>query len=217
MVISVGLGTPKWYHPIFKFHPECNMFCFVTIKYCLTPLIVVNKIEAWSCIGEETVLPKKLLEQNVHVGGESMSREWGEMTTDFQGDPRKVFINYLIFLIKEIENRIYLYSKVSTAIVPLMGLIDSLDEKSKKTLKEQYDQLEGMKEGKVGLRTNTGSTWASGSRSVSSACFTHNLTYPGSEQVGCHETVADISAPYRIYAVTNNFNVSDTQFLVSPS
>jgi len=75
------------------------------------------------------------------------------MATDFQGDPRKVFINYLIFLIKEIENRIYLYSKVSTAIVPLMGLIDSLDEKSKNKLKTQYDQLKGMKEGKVGLRT----------------------------------------------------------------
>jgi len=123
----------------------------VTIKYCLTPLIVVNKIEAWSCIGEETVLPKKLLEQNVHVGGESMSREWGEMAADFAGDPRKVFINYLIFLIKEIENRIYLYSKVSTAIVPLMGLIDSLDEKSKDKLKTQYEQLKKMKEGKMGL------------------------------------------------------------------
>jgi len=80
-----------------------------------------------------------------------MSKEWGEEATDFVGDPRKVFINYLIFLIKEIESRIYLYSKVSTAIVPLMGLVDSLDEKSKKTLKEQYDRLKAMKEGKMGL------------------------------------------------------------------
>jgi len=62
-----------------------------------------------------------------------MSKEWGDGSTDFVGDPRKVFINYLIFLIKEIESRIYLYSKVSTAIVPLMGLVDSLDDKSKST------------------------------------------------------------------------------------
>lgn len=76
---------------------------------------------------------------------------WGETSSDFSGEPRKVFINFLIWNIKSIEDRIYFYSKVSTAIVPLMGLIDSLDKKSKKTLKKQYDKLKAMKEGKAGL------------------------------------------------------------------
>jgi len=76
---------------------------------------------------------------------------WGEASSDFSGEPRKVFINFLIWNIKSIEDRIYFLSKVSTAIVPLMGLIDSLDKKSKKALKTQYAQLKGMKEGKASL------------------------------------------------------------------
>lgn len=80
-----------------------------------------------------------------------MSKEWDEMPADFAGEPRKVFINLLIWSIKQIEYKIYYVSKVSTAINPLMGLIDSLDKKTKKTLKTQYDQLKGIKEGKIGL------------------------------------------------------------------
>jgi len=76
---------------------------------------------------------------------------WGEASSDFSGEPRKVFINFLIWNIKQIEDRIYFFSKVSTAIVPLMGLIDSLDKKSKETLKEQYELLKAMKEGKRGM------------------------------------------------------------------
>lgn len=76
---------------------------------------------------------------------------WGQASSDFSGEPRKVFINFLIWNIKSIEDRIYFTSKVSTAIVPLMGLVDSLDEKSKKKLKTQYDQLKAMKEGIASL------------------------------------------------------------------
>lgn len=80
-----------------------------------------------------------------------MSREWGEMAADFQGEPRKVFINFLIWNIKQIEDKIYFQHRLSTAIIPLMGLIDSLDAKSKEGLKGQYAKLEGMSRGKVGL------------------------------------------------------------------
>lgn len=77
--------------------------------------------------------------------------DWGQASSDFSGEPRNVFVSFLIWNIKSIEDRIYFYSKVSTAIVPLMGLIDSLDKKSKETLKEQYDQLKAMKEGRAKL------------------------------------------------------------------
>ena len=101
---------------------------------------------------KKKLLPFSMLQKTFHRGDNMSVKEWGETTTDFVGDPRKVFINYLIFLIKEIEYRIYLCSKVSTAIVPLMGLIDSLDETSKDKLKTQYEQLKGMKEGKVRIQ-----------------------------------------------------------------
>jgi len=78
-------------------------------------------------------------------------KEWGEMATDFQGEPRKVFINFLIWNIKQIEDKIYYQHRFSTAVTPLMGLIDSLDIKSKGTLKEQYAKLEDVNRGKTAL------------------------------------------------------------------
>ena len=66
---------------------------------------------------------------------------WGEKPEDFTGEPHKVFINFLIWNIKQIETCIYMFRRGTLASHMLMGLIDSLDDKSKEKLKKEYLEL----------------------------------------------------------------------------
>ena len=66
---------------------------------------------------------------------------WGESPGDFTGEPRKVFVNFLIFNLKQIEAQIFFGGAATAAIKSLRGLIGSLDKKSQKALAEQYKQL----------------------------------------------------------------------------
>jgi len=66
---------------------------------------------------------------------------WGSEPLDFNQEPKKVFINLLIWDIKIIQTLLYLQDKPLSAIVPMMGTIDSLDENSKKMLTKEREQL----------------------------------------------------------------------------
>jgi len=69
---------------------------------------------------------------------------WGDSPADFVGEPRKVFINYLIWQLKQIEWRIYYERRSSLAIRPMRGLIASLSKESKKSLEGEYKQLQSF-------------------------------------------------------------------------
>jgi len=69
---------------------------------------------------------------------------WGEKPEDFTGEPHKVFINFLIWNIKQIETCIYMFRKGTLASHMLMGLIDSLADESKEKLKQEYEELENF-------------------------------------------------------------------------
>ena len=60
---------------------------------------------------------------------------------DLTQEPKKVFVNFLIFNMKMIETQIYFSGTVSAAVRSLRGLIGSLSEKSQKTLKPQLQKL----------------------------------------------------------------------------
>lgn len=81
----------------------------------------------------------------------STQKEFGSEPTDFNQEPRKVFLNLLLWNVKIIETHIYMQRNSSAALRALMGLIDSLDQKSKKDLGERYDQLKEVSEGKSPL------------------------------------------------------------------
>jgi len=66
---------------------------------------------------------------------------WGESPGDFTGEPRKVFVNFLIFNLKQIEAQIFFGGAATTAIKSLRGLIGSLDKKSQKALTKPYNKL----------------------------------------------------------------------------
>lgn len=66
---------------------------------------------------------------------------WGESPADFTGEPRKVFINFLIWNMKQIESILYFGKQSMLAIRPIQGLIDSLDKQSKKKLQKEYEAL----------------------------------------------------------------------------
>lgn len=69
-----------------------------------------------------------------------------EFSIDFSQDPRKVFVNFLIWNIKGIEIELYYPGGRSwVAVKKIVGLIDCLDGGSKEKLKEQYDKLTSMK------------------------------------------------------------------------
>ncbi len=70
-----------------------------------------------------------------------MAEEWGSQPFDFDQEPRKVFINFLIYNMKQIEFQIFFTRKLSPAVKSLRGLIGSLDAKSQKTLKRLYESL----------------------------------------------------------------------------
>jgi len=66
---------------------------------------------------------------------------WGEHPEDFTGEPKKVFVNFLIFNLKQIEWQIFFGRTATSAIISMQGLIGSLDEKSQKKLEKEYNQL----------------------------------------------------------------------------
>ena len=70
-----------------------------------------------------------------------MAEKWGREPTDFLGEPRKVFVNYLIWTSKIVEENLFMGGKVSMAVRAMRALIAKLDEKSKKKLKPQLDRL----------------------------------------------------------------------------
>ncbi len=57
-------------------------------------------------------------------------------------EPRKVFVNFLIYNMKQIEFQIYFTRKLSPAVKMLRGLLGSLDFDSQATLKEQMEALQ---------------------------------------------------------------------------
>jgi len=67
--------------------------------------------------------------------------DWGSEPLDFNQEPKKVFINLLIWDIKIIQTLLYLHDKPLSAIVPMIGIIDSLDENSKQKLTEERKEL----------------------------------------------------------------------------
>ena len=66
---------------------------------------------------------------------------FGSEDFDLTQEPRKVFVNFLIFNMKLIEQKIFFDGEATSAIRPLRGLIKSLDSKSQKRLKPQLDRL----------------------------------------------------------------------------
>ena len=74
---------------------------------------------------------------------------------DLNQEPRKVFVNFLIYNIKEIEGQLFFGGRTSLAIRGLRGLISSLDGKSKKTLKKHYDKLIGYETNILTLNSKT--------------------------------------------------------------
>jgi len=68
--------------------------------------------------------------------------EWGAQPGDFLGEPRKVFINFLIWNLKEIETQLFFGGRASQAVSRLRGLITSLDPESKKKLEPQLKKLQ---------------------------------------------------------------------------
>jgi hypothetical protein len=56
-------------------------------------------------------------------------------------EPRKIFLGFLITALMEIEATLYSSDRVTTSANQMIGLIQSLDKKSKEALKTQYDNL----------------------------------------------------------------------------
>ena len=70
-----------------------------------------------------------------------MAESWGQNPTDFLGEPKKVFVNWLIWTGKMIEIELYMGGRISHAIEMMLGIINKLDDSSFKKLKPQYDLL----------------------------------------------------------------------------
>lgn len=70
-----------------------------------------------------------------------MAQEWGSQPLDFNQEPRKVFVNWLIWTGKVVEEQLYMGGKTSLAVRGMRALINKLDEKSKEKLKPQLDRL----------------------------------------------------------------------------
>jgi len=60
---------------------------------------------------------------------------------DFQGEPKKVFVNLLIKNVFMIEVKLFYESRYLAAIEPLQGLINSLRRDSMDALDKQYKEL----------------------------------------------------------------------------
>ena len=74
---------------------------------------------------------------------------------DLNQEPRKVFVNFLIYNIKEIEGQLFFGGRTSLAIRGLRGLISSLDEKSQKALEKHYNKLMGYESNILMLESKT--------------------------------------------------------------
>ena len=79
---------------------------------------------------------------------------WGESPADFTGEPRKVFVNFLIFNLKQIEAQIFFGGSATSAIKSLRGLIGSLDKKSQKKLEKEYSLLIKFENNGTSVRTD---------------------------------------------------------------
>ena len=73
---------------------------------------------------------------------------WGERPEDFTGEPKNVFVNFLIWNLKNISTFLFYNRQFAMAIGPLMETIASLDSESQKKLESQYKALENFWLGK---------------------------------------------------------------------
>ena len=83
-----------------------------------------------------------------------MAETWGTQPTDFLGEPRKVFINFLIWNLKEIETQLFFGGRASQAVSRLRGLISVLDVKSQQQLEPQLKKLLEFDGGKPYYKTD---------------------------------------------------------------
>ena len=60
---------------------------------------------------------------------------------DLTQEPKKVFVNFILFNMKIIETQIYFSGTVSAAVTSLRGLIGSLNQQSQKKLKPELEKL----------------------------------------------------------------------------
>ena len=84
-----------------------------------------------------------------------MAQEWGSEPVDFNQEPRKVFVNYLIWTSKIVEESLFMGGKTSMAVRAMRGLINKLDEKSKEKLKPQLDRLLEIEQNVLTLNSKT--------------------------------------------------------------
>ena len=70
-----------------------------------------------------------------------LTQPWGSQPLDFNQEPRKVFVNYLIWTAKIIETKLFMTGEACSVIRLLKGLITKLDRKSQQTLKPQLAKL----------------------------------------------------------------------------
>ena len=80
--------------------------------------------------------------------------DWGGSSSDFSGEPRKVFVNFLIFNLKHIEFQLFFGGSPKAAIKSLRGLICSLDGESQKKLDEQLKELIKFDDNKLAFRND---------------------------------------------------------------
>ena len=84
-----------------------------------------------------------------------MAEKWGSNPLDFNQEPKKVFVNYLIWTAKIVEESLFMGGKISLAVRAMRGLIAKLDETSKKKLKPQLDRLMEIESNMLTLNSRT--------------------------------------------------------------
>ena len=84
-----------------------------------------------------------------------MGQEWGSEPVDFNQEPKKVFVNWLIWTGKIVEEQLYMGGKISLAVRAMRGLIAKLDKKSKEKLKPQLDRLMEIESNMLTLNSRT--------------------------------------------------------------
>lgn len=84
-----------------------------------------------------------------------MADRWGREPVDFNQEPKKVFVNWLIWTGKIVEESLFMGGKTSTAVRAMRGLIAKLDQKSKAKLKPQLDRLLAIEQNVLTLNSKT--------------------------------------------------------------
>ena len=107
------------------------------------------------CPFKETKSIKGLTRTVLIVEANGMSQEWGSQPVDFNQEPKKVFVNYLIWTSKIVEESLFMGGRVSLAVRAMRGLIAKLDEKSKEKLKPQLDRLLEIESNMLTLNSRT--------------------------------------------------------------